>query len=106
MLVSVLRMLTVTSNPAGTGGVKFQGVPKGTVWSGLQLRVGSKLVTVWLQMAVLPHWSVACQVRVAVTWFPDPLVTVLTTATVRPWSAASNLAAKLIGWSRSLLWIQ
>src|SRR2546426_1609108 len=46
-------------------------------------RVVSTVAIVWLQVLVLPHWSVATQVRVATKVLPQVrLVTVLRMATV------------------------
>src|SRR5205809_722073 len=72
-LVVVLRTVMATLVPShasrAVGALNVKGVPHSTVWFWLQARVGgvvSTTVMVWLQLALLPHWSVARQVRVAV----------------------------------------
>src|SRR5262249_58455204 len=81
MLITALLPLSVA-----VGGSKLQAVPSCTVLLVLaQLMteaVVSTTVTVWLHCAVLPHASVATQVRVAskvVPQWPAVLVTVPTT---------------------------
>jgi hypothetical protein len=89
-LVTVLTVTMIRFVPSqvstAVGGVKLHGVPHSTNRLGAQEMAGGALSTsmmVWLQVALLPHWSVARQVRVAEMVRPHrEFVTVLTTTTV------------------------
>jgi hypothetical protein len=70
-LVTVLRILidVLPQVSLAAGASKSQALAHSTVLAGTHTIVGgvlSTVVTVWLQLAVLPQASVACQVRVAV----------------------------------------
>ena len=88
----VVRMVSVTFVPLqaslAVGTSKTKAVPHWTVLLVAQMMTGgvvSTFVTVWLQVLVLPHASVASQVRV-MTCGQTPLVAVLrmVTATLVP----------------------
>src|SRR5712664_528914 len=77
-------MVALPQVSLAVGASKAQLLVHSTILSGTQLMVGlvvSTTVTFWLQSAVLPQASVACQVRVAskvLPQWPAVLVTVLT----------------------------
>src|ERR1041385_4145703 len=81
------RLTFVPAQPSATlGGSKFHGVPHSTFLSPAQTSVGgvvSTTVTLWLHERTVPHWSVACQVRVRVLG-QLPLVSVRRTVIVTP----------------------
>jgi len=88
--VTVFRTVSVRLVPQQTseadGSSKFHAAPHSTVLLVAQVRTGgvvSVIVTVWLHVALLVQQSVACHVRVMVVWHASPLVTVLSTVSVR-----------------------
>lgn len=88
-LVTVLITETVTLVPqqssTALGGSKLQGVPQGTLLFVAHVMTGGVVSIIWidwLQVALLPQQSVACQVRVISPLQLLPLVTVLSTVIV------------------------
>src|SRR6266404_9553767 len=76
----MMMRLVPQASPGAVGGSKLQAVPHSTVLLVAQVIVGgvvSRTVTVWLQVLLLPHGSIAAQVRVALKVLPhSPFVLV------------------------------
>src|SRR6266498_111734 len=78
-------MVTLPQVSLAVGGSKDQTLVHSTVLLGTQVMVGlvvSTSVTFWLQSAVLPQASVACQVRVASKVLPQWPVRLVTVPTM------------------------